>query len=45
MQNFAHVVSLVLLGFAVSGLIKTIVDLKFYGRATGDDISDKHSKV
>lgn len=34
MQNFIHIVSLVLLNFAVAGLIKTIVDLKFYGQAS-----------
>lgn len=36
MQNFIHIVSLVLLSFAISGLIKAIADLKFYGQATGE---------
>jgi len=41
MQNFSHIASLVLLGFAIFGLIKAIKDIKFYDRAIGEDVSNK----
>jgi len=45
MQNFSHIAALVLLGFAIFGLLRAIADLKFYGQATGEDSSNKSSKT